>query len=355
LRSGSFSPLPTALLVIQANLSMRGPATKRLSWSAPISLSLICLAVLLLPRIVRAQERGIGNEVVADLAGGRVIVQVARDRIIFAAIDQPLETNSIPPRVLSIDSTHIGVLLGASEWRHTDDPKPVRLDRDFPHIAAQDPHYEPYPDEISPDLDTIGVAFLERLRPLVSQLEHKIDFNTDEPIFEVVLIGFGPNDYGPEVWTIEYRIKQEEIATNGDFWQTRILRPRFEQLYPPEKHSPKTLVEVRYPESIPGPSLQQLIEGNDPEIDDLSRGDAKFLKVEEDIGRGQANKAVPQDATDFLRAVLPLIAGKSRFIMGIMTDDGFDWVVPPDEPVEKVKADKNQPPEAPSLHHRPNP
>ncbi|MGB6900708.1 MAG: hypothetical protein WBE12_19085 [Candidatus Acidiferrum sp.] len=280
---------------------------------------------------------------------------MARDKIVFAAIDQPIENNSIPPRVLSINSTHIGVLLGASEWRETADPKPVRLDKDFPQLTGRNKNYEADPNEIAPDLDAIGVAFLERLRPLVSQLQHKIDFKPDEAIFEVVLIGFAPNDYGPEVWSIEYRLQQEEISTRGDFWQTRILRPRFTQLYPPEKHSPKTLIEVRYPETIPGPSLQQLIEGNDPDIDHLSQADPKFLKVEAEIDRGQANKAAPQDATDFLRAVLPLIAGKSRFILGTMTEAGFDWVVPPEEPVEKAKADKNKPPDAPTLRHKPNP
>jgi hypothetical protein len=307
--------------------------------------------------VAPAQDREVSNEIVANLAGGRVIVHVAHDKILFAAIDQPIEKNSIPPRVLSVNATHIGVLLGASEWRHTADPKPVRLDRDFPQISARDSHYAVNPEEIAPDLDAIGVAFLERLRPLVSELQHKVDFNPNDAIFEVVLIGFAPDDYGPEVWTIEYRVKQEEIATQGDFWQTRLLRPRFTQLYPPEKHAPRTLVEVRYPDTIQGPTLQQLIEGNDPDIDNLSHGDPKFLKVDEDIERGQANKAVPQDATDFLRAVLPLIAGKSRFILGSMTEGGFDWVVPPDEPVERVKADKNQPPERPTLRPtlKPNP
>ncbi len=290
----------------------------------------------------------------ANLAGGRVIIHVTRDKIIFAAIDQPVEANSVPPRVMSLDSTHIGILLGASEWRLTADPKPVRLDRDFPHISGKNPNYASDPEEIAPDLDTIGVAFLERLRPLVSQLQHKIEFKPDEALFEVVLIGFAPDDYGPEVWTIEYRIQQEEIATRGDFWQTRLLRPRFTQLYPPEKHAPKTLVEVRYPVTVQPqePSLQQLIQGNDPEIDNLSRGEPKFSKLLEVIDRGQANKAVSQDAADFLRAALPLIAGKSKFILGTMNEGGFDWIVPPDEPVEKAKEDKNRPPEAPSLHRK---
>lgn len=319
--------------------------------------SLLALASIVPGTIGFAQEPPTSNEIVANLAGGRVIVHVAHDRILFVAIDQPMEKNSIPPRVMSIDPTHIGILLGASEWRHTSDPTPVRLDHDFPTIGGRNPHYAVNPDEIAPDLDAIGVAFLERLRPLVSELQHKVDFNPNDAIFEVVLIGFAPNDYGPEVWTIEYRIKQEEIAMHGDFWQTRLLRPRFTQLYPPEKHAPKTLVEVRYPNTIQGPTLQQLIEGNDPDIDSLSHGDPKFLKVDEDIERGQANKAAPQDATEFMRAVLPLIVGKSHFIFGTMTEDGFDWIVPPDEPIEKAKVDKNQPPRQPTLRPtlKPNP
>lgn len=342
-------------MLVHRRRAMKAATTCRSRWIAPLLVCLFLQARLVSAQSTLPQDGARGDEIVANLAAGRVIIQVAHDKIVFAAIDQPIEANSIPPRVLSINATHIGVLLGASEWRHTSDPKPVRLDRDFPQISGRNPHYAVDPDEIAPDLDTIGVAFLERLRPLVSQLQHKIDFKPDEAIFEVVLIGFAPDDYGPEVWTIEYRIQQEEVATHGDFWQTRLLRPRFTQRYPPEKHSPKKLVEVRYPDANSEPTLQQLIEGNDPEIDNLSRGEPKFLKVEEDIEHGQANKAAPQDATDFLRAALPLIVGKSHFILGTMTEDGFDWVVPPDEPVEKVKADKNQPPAAPSLRRRPNP
>jgi hypothetical protein len=329
--------------------------TQSRRWIVAVSVCLLLLACLAAFQILPAQDREGGNEIVANLAGGRVIVHVARDKIVFAAIDQPVEPSSIPPRVLSIDSRHIGVLLGASEWRSPADPKPVRLDRDFPQLQGKNPHYAADPEEVAPDLDVIGVAFLERLRPLVAQLHHKIEFKPDEALFEVVIIGFAPEDYGPEVWTVEYRIQQEEIATRGDFWQTRLLRPRYTQLYPPEKKAPKTLVEIRYPESLEGPTLQQLIQGNDPDLDNLSRGEPKFSKVMENIDRGQANKAVPEDATDFLRAALPLISEKAKFILGTMTERGFDWVVPPDEPVEKAKEDKNRPPEAPTLHRKPNP
>lgn len=334
---------------------MTAADTNRRRSSLPGWLCFCLLASVVAVPWARAQDPDRGDEIVANLAGGRVIVHVARDKIVFAAIDQPVEAKSIPPRVLSIDPTHIGVLLGASEWRHTSDPKPVRLDKGFPRLTGRNAHYSADPEEVAPDLDVIGVAFLERLRPLVSQLHRKIEFKPDEALFEVVIIGYAPDDYGPEVWTVEYRIQQEEIATRGDFWQTRLLRPRFTQVYPPEKHAPKKLVEIRYPDTMPGPTLQQLIEGNDPDIEKLTHHEPKFLKVSESIERGQANKAAPEDATDFLRAVLPLVVDKANFILGTMSEHGFDWILAPDEPVEKAQEDKNQPPDAPTLHRRVKP
>jgi hypothetical protein len=295
-----------------------------------------------------AQERDQEEEIVANLAGGRVIVHVARDLIIFAAIDQPVEQSSVPPRVVGIDGAHIGVLLGASDWRMPADPKPVRLDRDFQRVGRRDSRYESDP-EGDPDLEVIGEAFLEKLRPLVGQLHHKIEFPPEEALFEVVIIGFAPNDYGPEVWTVEYRIEQQEIATRGEFWQTRVLRPRFTQLYPPEKHAEHKLVEVRYPPETKGPTLEELIKGNDPRITPLGTREVRFEKVLENLRAGSAQKAASADSVDFLRAVLSLIAGDRRYFLGTVNERGFNWVVPPDEPVEKAQEDKNRPPDAPTL------
>jgi len=146
-------------------------------WIAPVSLSLFLLMCLAPPQVSPTQDRDRTDEIVANLAGGRVIVHVAKDKIVFAAIDQPVEPSSIPPRVLSIDRSHIGVLLGASEWRSPADPKPVRLDKDFPQLSGKDPHYASNPDEVAPDLDVIGVAFLERLRPLSLSFTAKSNSN----------------------------------------------------------------------------------------------------------------------------------------------------------------------------------
>ena len=303
-----------------------------------------------------AQSQDTEKEIVANLAGGRVIVHVTKDNVIvFAAIDHPVEAGSVPPRVADLDSTHIGVMLGASEWRLPADPKPIRLDRDFQRIGRRDPRNASDPTGAEPDLETFGVAFLETLRPLTGQLHHKIDIASDEPLFEIVIIGFAPNHYGPEVWTVEYRVQQQQVGARAEYWQTRILRPRFTQLYPPEKHAPRTIVEARYPSNVKAPTVMEMIQGNDPRVAQLRNGEPRFGKVLEVVDRGQAQKAVSIDAQDFMRALLPLIAGKATFMLGKMDEErGLDWIVPPEEPVDKTKKDdKDRPPDAPSLRKKP--
>ncbi len=295
-----------------------------------------------------AQDRE--DEIVANLAGGRVIVHVAREVIIFAAIDYPVEPNSIPPRVVGVDSTHIAVLFGASEWRIPADPKPIRLDRSFQRVGAHERRDEPGTGEAEPDLELIGTAFLEKLRPLVGQLHHKVDFSPDEPLFQMVIVGYAPENYGPEIWVVEYHMEQQQVATRGEeYWQTRLQRPHFTQLYPPEKHAPHTLVESCYPANLRGPTLREMIQGNDPLITPLAR-EPRFEKVLENLRGGSAQKAAPIDSVDYLRAVVPLIAGNSSYVIGTMSEQhGLDWVVPPSEPIEKAEEDKNRPPDAPTL------
>lgn len=318
---------------------------------APFILALAAFA-LVASTPARAQE----DEIVANLAGGRVIVQVARDSIIFGAIDHPLEAKSVPPRVAAIGPGHVGIFLGASEWQVPAQPMPIRLDRNIGDVRPSTNQYYRPEGSGDPDLELIGTAFLEKLRPLVAQLHRKFDLKPDEPLFEIVLIGYEPN-YGPEVWLIDYNAEQESVGNRGEYLETNVLRPRFTQLYPPEKHQPKTLVETRFPPDLQTIPLLGLIEQSDPRIAQLRSSDQRFGKVVELIERGEANKANSQDAADFLRAALPFLAGKSDFIEGkIAEDGGFDWIVPPAGPVEKQRAeDKNRPPEAPSLMRKPNP
>jgi len=310
---------------------------------------LICASAL----PVMAQE----DEIVANLAGGRVLIHVTRDSIVFAAIDHPLESKSVPPRVAAIDVRHLGILFGASEWQVPAQPLPIRLDHDIRRVYAPKANYQPS-TEVEGDLEQIGVGFLEKLRPLVNQLHHKIDLKPEEPLFEVVLLGYAPSDYGPEVWQIEYFVEQENVAAQGDYWQTHILRPRFTQLYPPEKRQPKTLVEVRFPETLEATPLVGLLQQNDPRVARVRGSDPHLNKIAELLERGEAQKADAVDAVDFLRAALPIVAGDEHFFLGNMSETGnFEWIIPPLEPVvkENTAEDKKRPPEAPSLRRTPKP
>jgi len=74
-----------------------------------ITLVLFAVVLCAFPLDALAQDQR-EDEIIANLAGGRAIVHVAKDAIIFAAINQPVERNSIPPRVMDLDATHIGIL-----------------------------------------------------------------------------------------------------------------------------------------------------------------------------------------------------------------------------------------------------
>ena len=300
-----------------------------------------------------AQERE--DEIVANLASGRVIVHVTKEGIAFATIEKPLEPSSIPPRIVSINSLHMGVMLGAAEWVFpSQGSNVIRVEKHLSSGGGSGGATRQSPGEAEMDLDRIGESFLEALRPLVEQLHSKVELGPEDPLFELVVIGYGPEHYGPEVWLFEYRIEQEELR--GNYLRTRILRPRTTQLYPPEKHEPKRLIEVRYPPDLKGPDLQVMIQRNDPEIARLVSSEPRFAKVTEKIDAGQANVAKFLDALDFLRAAVGTTAGKARFTVGKFEEErGFAWLVAPEEPVERAEEDKNRPAEAPTLVRKPKP
>jgi len=101
----------------------------------------------------------------------RAIVHVAKDVIVFAAVDQPVERNSIPPRVMDIDATqHRHPFRSFGMAQSPPIPSPFGWTVIFSVSAGPIPSTSPLPGEGDTDLETIGIAFLEKLRPLVSQL-----------------------------------------------------------------------------------------------------------------------------------------------------------------------------------------
>ena len=61
-------------------------------------------------------------------------------------------------------------------------------------------------------------------------------------------------------------------------------------------------METCYPGACKGPTLQQLMEGNEPSIAKLGSSDPKWAKAADLIAKGQAQKAATPDTAAFLRA-----------------------------------------------------
>lgn len=306
----------------------------------------LCLSAVCFAASAQVRE---GDEVVANLAAGRVVVTVAKDGILVGAIGQPIEANSISPQLVSVGGTHVAILLGAAEWI-LPGSKTVRLERSAPRVTGDSRPQSSDPEAAS-DIEQIGVGFLERLRPLVEQLHRRIDLGPEEPILEILLVGYA-GDYGPEVWLLKYRVVQE--ALRGDYYRTRPLRPSYTQLYPPEKHQPRTLIEVCYPEDAKAETLLQLIQRNDPRIEDIRAADKKIGQAVERIENGKSPEARLEDARSFLKTALGALAAGKQFFLGVYEEQrGLTWVVPPVQTPEEIQEEKNRPPGAPTLRKKP--
>lgn len=198
------------------------------------------------------------------------------------------------------------------------------------------------------EIEEIGIAVLEVLRPLVTQIHHKLDVTPDYPLVELLLADY-VEDYGPEIWSVQFQIRQENLG--NDYWSTRVLRPAYHQLYPPEKGQPHTFVEVQYPKNATQPGLLDRLARHDPDIEKIRTGSADLTKAMDLVASGTSEKAIAAPVTDFLRAAMPAVAGNSRPIVMALLDAsrGFQWTIPPQEAPPPPAETKPAEPGAPSL------
>jgi hypothetical protein len=303
-----------------------------------------------------AQDEG-AREIAVNLAEGRVVICAAKDGIIVATIGEHGESGSRSPAVSSVSPLRAAVMLGAVEWVQPESSdKPIRLDTELPGIIApllNTSGQQKYTNAAS-DIEMIGVAVLERIRQVAGLLHNKIKMGEDEPLIRIVLAGYVP-DYGAEVWTIDYHIAQD--ALGNDIWRTRVLRPSYNQLYPPEKGQPHTLVEVHYPpanRAKDAPELIDLLRQSDPRL-------AKVRAANEIVGKsvamvvdGQSQKSAAASDIDFLRGALPAVTSpETKLTMALVDyDKGFRYVLaPPAEDRAPVDL-KPREPGAPTLRRK---
>jgi hypothetical protein len=296
-----------------------------------------------------------GEEVIANLAAGRVVIAVVKDAILIATVENPFEAQTHPPTPVPLSGQRAGVILGAVDWfSPSANIQLARLDRELPrlhgHVKPQGPRLQAGAEgNEATDIEFVGEGLTDRLNEVVKNLHAKMDLPAGEPLVQLVIADFVPG-YGPEVWHVNYSL--EQFPQRGDFWETRIPRPRYLQDWPPEKGQPSTLIEFDYPPGVTSPSLLEMLRQKDPRLQKLSDSDSNMAAVASMLLKGASNKIKQADGTQFLRAAIHTIspANSRETMAAIGLESGFAWIVqPPNEPKPALQQKEQRPADAPTL------
>lgn len=322
----------------------------------------VSLALLLAGSLAQIPFRALGQdqpgppteETVANLAAGRVIIAVVKDAILIATVENPIEVETRPPTPVALSSERVGILLGADNWFSPSSKQEIaQLDTELPHLRSQLVPFAPHLQAEqgggeATDVEAIGQGLLERLNEVAQNLHGKVNLSPNEPLTELIVVGYLPG-YGPDIWTLTYQIEQQE--QDSDYWTTRVLRPSYLQFWPPEKGQPRTLLEFSYPSDHAPTPVLELLREKDPRIEQIVSSDPKMAEAASRFLQGESNKVPAADATQFLRAILSVIApANARETMcSILAEAGLQWILaPPPEPTAPG-ARRERPPGAPSL------
>ena len=326
---------------------------------------LLWLALLLPPFFAAAvpsplpgqsQQPAGEGEWVANLAAGRLIIAAVKDGLVIASVEDPVEPGTRPPQIVPLAGNRVGVFLGAVDWFYLSPKTQIaRLGVELPRLrmqrsgGASRPHIQPGGPMVSSEAEDVGLGLLERLRDIASHIHGQLNLGPEDPLVELVLAGYD-DENGGEVWLLKYTITQEQ--ERGDYWETRVMRPSYYRLWPPDKGQPHNLIEVRYPPDDSSPSLADLLRQGDPRLARIRESDAALGKVADLLAGGESLKANFTNTEQFVRAALGAIAPENakQAIATIKGKDGFAWVLePPAEKAEKAA----RPPGAPSLLKQP--
>jgi len=300
------------------------------------------------------------EEIVANLAAGRVVIAVCKDAILVGTIENPIEAQTRPPVPVPLGSRRIGIILGSVHWFSPSSQLDIaRLDKELPHLRSQAVVETPRLRQAqvgaeAADIESIGQGLRDRLNEVVKGLHTNIHMPPGEPLAQLIVADYIPA-YGPEIWQLTYTL--EQAPEHGDYWDSRVPRPRYLQFWPPEKGQAHTLVEFHYPPEDKSPSLIDLLRANDPRLEKIRSSDAKMKTVADLFVAGESGKVSAADAVQFLRAAFNVIASpKDRETMASIAEEtGFAWILPPPAEPKKPGQEKEREPGAPSLLAPPSP
>ncbi len=301
---------------------------------------------------------------VANFSAGRVIVVVARDAIIFATTENKIEPEARGPQIVQIGDKRFAIVLGAAEWVTPDsNAKPVRLEDEIPGLTRTIAGPKRLKQDHENDLEEFGMGFLEPLRKAAARLHNKVSLGKDEPLVEVLLVGY-LEDYGPEFWSLRYRMAQDPLR--GDYWQTRVLRPAYNQLYPPEKGQPRVIMEALYPPSDDTPALitalRQAVAQNNPKFAALRNREDPAGRAWVALEAGESHKAKGEDMLALMRIALDaLLPQNTPLAIGMIRElstrerPAFAWIIPPAQQQQRAEraVEEKREPGAPTLRKKP--
>jgi len=294
------------------------------------------------------------EEIVANLAAGRVLIAVVKNAILIGTIENPIEAQTRLPVPVLLGTRRVGVILGTVDWfSPSSQLELARLDKELPHLRSQTVFDTPHLHQAqaggeATDIQSIGQGLRDRLNEVAKQMHANLHLPPNEAIAQLIVADYLPA-YGPEVWQITYTL--EQLPVHGDYWETRVPRPRYLQFWPPEKGQPRTLVEFRYPPEDTSASLIDLLRAKDPRLEKICASEAKMREVADRFLAGESGKVLAADAVQFLRAAFTAIASpKDRETMAMIAEEtGFEWLLPPPPEPKKPGQQAEREPGAPSL------
>jgi hypothetical protein len=327
----------------------------------PCFLALLAgLAVpVLRPAFARQANETSREEIVANLAAGRVVIAVVKDAILVGTVENPIEVETRPPIPVQLSSERMAITLGAMDWFSPSTHRMLaEIDAELPTLRSSlmvggpGPHLgQTQAGTQATDIEAIGQAVLERLNQVADGLHDNIDLPRNQPLAELIIADY-MSGYGPEVWQVKFGLDQE--PEQGDYWDTRVTTPQYLQFWPPEKDQPDTLVEFAYPPQDAPPTLLGLLREKDPRLQKVVASDPAMADVAGRLLEGDSKKIKSQDGIQFLRAALAAIAppnARQTFAI-IGQESGFAWILRP--PPEPQAPGQHPSPGAPSLLHPSN-
>jgi hypothetical protein len=321
------------------------------------ALSSLLLALSPLPASAQEPGQESAEEIVANLCTGRVVIGVAKDGIVVATLENPIEPQTRPPMIVQLSEDRVAVLLGAADWWLPDQNREIaRLDQELPDLPPPDglntmPRLQVGEQEgagsEASDVEQIADRLRSRLASIAEHIHGNLNLAPGEPLLQMVLADYAPS-YGPEVWLIQYSLEQE--PEQGDYWTTRVLQPKYTQLWPPEKGQPRGLIEVSYPAS---PPLAGLIRAGDPHVAQSIASAAGMEEVSASILDGGIQKLNAVDLAAFLRACLGAwVTPKARMEEAEVNKvRGVGWFIQPPAQPQLAGSEQARPSGAPTLRH----